>query len=160
MPSIGERLKSIVGWMKEGPTAYPTAIAIPSSRVVDGGPPPELARDASYLTVKLNQLRLASGRKWWVEVEPMALVVTELTYDGGAIAIPFVVGPSMIKQYGHDAPKGMLFDDTTVAGPYPYKGGRIALTTILYEETPSTTPRSWRASLLVGTSASSRGSPR
>lgn len=131
--SIGDRIRKLLGWMREGPAQYPTAVAIPADRVVGPSTPPTLDRDERYFAVRLNQMRLSSGREWWVHVEPMALVVTEFLYDGDEASIPFVVGPTMIKKHANKVPEGMLFEDTLVAGPHPYKGGRIAITTILYQ---------------------------
>lgn len=133
MATILERCQALWSRLQSGPATYPTALSIDADRVADGAPAPTLTRDASYLAVRLNQLRLASGRSWWVKVQPMAFVVVELSYDGEPLAVPMVVGPSMIERYGQPVPQGMLFEDTVVAGLHPYKGGRIAITTVLYE---------------------------
>jgi len=60
----------------------------------------------------------------------MVFVSSELSYDSAEIAVPFVVGPSMIK--GQQTPVGMVFSDTRVAGIHPYRGGRLIVTVILY----------------------------
>lgn len=133
MPSIVDRCRELLGWMRSGPASYPTAVPIPPSRVVGPSLPPDLAFDEAYFAVELNQIRLSSSRRWWVEVDPMVFTVSEFTYDGKATAVPHVVGSGMLQKYGQPIPGGFLFDNTMVAGLHPYKGGRISVTTILYE---------------------------
>lgn len=133
MASIAQRCLKILRWFAEGSATYPLAIAMPANGVLDHASPPELVRHSGYFSVRLNQLALARGRSWWVSVSPMAFVVTEFQYGTERISVPFVVGPSMLEQYGQPVPNGMLFEDTLVAGPHPYIGGRISITTILYQ---------------------------
>ncbi len=134
MATLAQRLQRILGVAREGPATYPRAVAVPAAAVTgDGAGPPRLARDEAYFGVRLNQLRLAAGRRWWVEVDPMALVVSEFQYGAERISVPFVVGPSLVEGHGQPVPHGMVFDDTLVAGLHPYRGGRIVLTAMLYQ---------------------------
>ena len=133
MGAITDRCLAMLRRMKEGPASYPTVINVGASQVLDTFTPPTLARNESYFAVRLNQLRLASGRKWWVQIAPMAFMVAEFQHGRERLAVPFVVGPSMLERFGQPVPGGMLFDDTVIVGLHPYKGGRIAITAILYE---------------------------
>jgi hypothetical protein len=132
MGSIVERCQRLLNWSASGSASYSTALLIPPERAVDSGAPPTLDVDA-YFAVRLNQMSLSSGRKWWVDVDPMALMVSEFIYDGQHTAAPFVVGPSLIEKHGQPIPHGMRFDDTIVAGLHPYCGGKLSLTAVLYE---------------------------
>jgi hypothetical protein len=62
----------------------------------------------------------------------MVFVVSEFKYDKEDQAVPFVVGPMMMEQFGKKIPEHMVFSNTRVAGLHPYQGGRLALSVVLY----------------------------
>jgi hypothetical protein len=152
MSTTLDRCKGILNWFQNGPAKYPTALAVPSARMVEAFTPPALTRDDSYFAVRLNQMRLSSGRRWWEHIMPMAFVLSEFDYNGQRTAVPFVVGPSLLEKYGRPVPDGMLFEDTLVAGLHPYKGGRIAITVILYA-LPTTNEARQLLSMVEGATA-------
>jgi hypothetical protein len=75
---------------------------------------------------------LANEREWFSKFDPMVLMISEFSYASQVTAIPFVVGPSMVEKYASEVPEGMVFVDTLVAGPHPYRGGDLAVSVILY----------------------------
>ena len=82
MPSILERSRELLDWARSGPASYPTAVRIPANRIVGPAPQPRLRSDASYFAVTMHQMRMSKGRRWWVDVDPMVLFVSEFDYDG------------------------------------------------------------------------------
>jgi hypothetical protein len=131
MPSIGQRCRKLLERAKKSEATYPKALRIPMT-AVDSPSTQALSSDNCYFGIRLNQMRLASKRKWWTDIYPMALVVSEFYYAGERVTVPFVVGPSMLGSYGYDMPRDMLFENTLVAGVHPYKGGSISLTAVLF----------------------------
>jgi hypothetical protein len=85
-----------------------------------------------YFEVRINELYLTNKREWFITYDPMAIALVEYRYAGQPIALPFVVGPSMIEKVGNKLPQGMVFADTKVAGPQPYRGDGLAVSFILY----------------------------
>ena len=94
---------------------------------------PEIVRDRAYFKLYINELFLAEGRNWWATYDPVVLVITEFVYDKGRISVPMIVGPNMIQQKMGSLPHGVVLHDTRVAGPYPFRGGPVAVTVILYK---------------------------
>ncbi len=87
--------------------------------------------DQDYFQVRINQLYLADERKWFTEVDPMVFVVSEFLYNKAQQSVPYVVGPSMMKEFGQKLPHGMIFSDTRVAGLHPYCGDAVTLSVVL-----------------------------
>ena len=100
--------------------------------------------EKAYFTVRLNEMFLAANRQWFVNFDPLVLVVTEFDYGAKRVAIPTVVGPELIpdpRQGG--APKyGSVIEDISVAGPYPYRGGDVVLSVRFYQVPTSNLVRS------------------
>jgi hypothetical protein len=90
-----------------------------------------LAAHEQYFEARINELYLTNKREWFINYDPMAIALAEFRYAGQPTAIPFIVGPSMIQKIGNKLPQGMVFADTRVAGPQPYRGDGLALTVIL-----------------------------
>ena len=61
----------------------------------------------------------------------MVLSITELSYAGAEVVLPFVIGPNLLGNKASMAPQGMLYRNTMVAGIHPFRGGRIASTVVL-----------------------------
>jgi hypothetical protein len=129
--AFSNRIQDIFGAIKATPARRPSRIQIPAE-CVDRPEKlgPALERNKNYFQVRVNEMFLANQRKWFQTIDPMVFVSSEFTYDNSEVTIPFVLGPSMIK--GQQTPAGMVFSDTRVAGIHPYRGGRLALTVILY----------------------------
>jgi hypothetical protein len=47
--------------------------------------------------------------------------------------VPKIVGPDLIQQKMGKLPHGFMLHDTLVAGPYPFRGGPVAISVILYK---------------------------
>ena len=93
----------------------------------------EIQKDGHYFQVRVNELYLPYDRQWFVDYQPLVFAVTECTYDGKPQAIPTMVGPQLMpKLPSGELPERMLFSNTRVAGLYPYRGGRLTLTIVLY----------------------------
>ena len=123
-------------WAKElrsGTLPVPTVGCIPVERCRPSGSiGQEIEKNEAYFSIVLNELYLAQGRSWWAAYDPMALVISEFQYGGENVTIPSVVGPAMIKQKMGQLPHGFVLNDTRATGPYPFRGGNVAVTVILY----------------------------
>jgi hypothetical protein len=77
---------------------------------------------------------LADNRQWWVQFDPLVVIVTAFNYDKKDIAVPKVVGPQLIPDpEGGGSPKyGTVLEDTLVAGPHPYRGGDVVISVRFY----------------------------
>lgn len=119
-------------YVKGRPAEVTRSIFIPPARIFDGGSmPKQFEPRKHYFAVVINEMFLTKARQWWSEYDPMALVVSEFTYNGERKTVPFIVGPSMIQASMQNVPNGMTITDTLVAGIHPYSGGKFALTVIL-----------------------------
>jgi hypothetical protein len=111
----------------------PTRLAIPPERVDRGaalGTP--FDKDGHYFLVRVNELFLAYERQWTSTYDPLVFSAVEFTYGKEETAVPFVVGPAQVERGASSpTPEGMLFNNTTVAGWYPYRGGELTLAIVL-----------------------------
>jgi hypothetical protein len=131
--ALVERWRGLWDDIRRNRTRLPARIAVPPGHVARGQDDPneDFRADEHYFVVRVNELYLTYDRDWFVKYDPMVLVVTEFTYDDQEHAVPFVVGPSLLGQHGTEAPAGMVFSDTRVAGIHPYRGGRLTLSVVL-----------------------------
>ena len=90
-------------------------------------------RHKQYFSVVINEMFLTKGRQWFSEFAPAVFVVSEFIYDGKREAVPYVVGPSALegKMDSANIPEGFVFENTTVAGLHPYRGGSFSLSIVL-----------------------------
>lgn len=111
----------------------PSTIRIPDDHVEPNaqlGQPFE--RDQHYFHVVINEMFLAERRKWFTLIDPLVFVVSEFTYNKDEIVVPFIVGPSLLNQFGGEkVPPGMVFRDTSASGTFPYRGGGLKLSVVL-----------------------------
>jgi hypothetical protein len=128
--TLGERWQGLWDRIRQGPSRLPSRIAIPRGNV-DRPAGAALRRGESYFQVRVNELYLAAGRQWFSQYDPLVFAVSEFTYDKRSEAVPYVVGPALLERFGQKLPAGMVFADTRVAGPHPYRGGRLALSVVL-----------------------------
>ena len=113
------------------PTQASSWVPIPLTHIDDLGKlPPKLVRDEHYFEVWVNEMYLAYDREWFKTFNPMVVAVTDFSYAGKDLSLPYVVGPNLISA-GVDLPQGMLFSNTRVAGPRPYKGDQVTVALVL-----------------------------
>src|SRR4051812_14234591 len=126
MPSLIERATGIWNRLQQSPTEEPSWVHIPQDRIDEpdnlGSP---LQANKQYFEVRINEVYLSYQRKWFTQYDPMLLVISEFSYAGQPMIVPFVVGPTMVDKFGSKVPnpkvpEGMVFADTCVAGPHPY----------------------------------------
>lgn len=133
MPTAGEWWGEFWGKVKHSPAILPITRVIPPDHT-DKPDGERFRRDAHYFHVTVNRIFLKYDRELWVTYAPMALVVSEFQYDGEDLTVPSIVGPSLLEKSKIELPDtGFVFQDTRVAGIYPYKGGGLKLTIILYK---------------------------
>jgi hypothetical protein len=84
-----------------------------------------IEKDRAYVSVTIDELILGSDRRLWTSFNPIVFVVTRLIYDGRLVAVPTILGPTLLS--GHS-----MVRDKRVAGPYPYRGGPISVAIGLY----------------------------
>jgi hypothetical protein len=93
-----------------------------------------IKREEMYFSVRVNQMELAMNRWFDATFDPLVVVVTEFIYDGVRVAIPSVIGPSLIQTHiASGAPRyGTVLTDTRVTGPHPYRGGDVDISISFY----------------------------
>lgn len=134
MVTISERWGNFWERIRESPARIPGRVVIPRDHV-DEGEKLGIAFQPNehYFEVNVNELYLTYSREWFSTYDPMVLVVSEFTYDQEVEAVPYIVGPTILeKKVGQKMPQGMICSDTRVAGLHPFRGGRVALTLVLY----------------------------
>jgi hypothetical protein len=93
-----------------------------------------IERDEMYFSVRVNQMELSMNRWFDTTYDPLVVVVTEFVYGGARVAIPSVIGPSLIQSgIPSGAPRyGTVLSDTRVTGPHPYRGGDVDISISFY----------------------------
>lgn len=138
MTSFSERIGQVIGGafqkIKERERQLPLTLRIPAERVDGGqGAADAFTADQHYFQVTVNELYLTRSREWTRVIDPAVLVISEFSYNGQRQSVPVLVGPAMVEHALQQVPNGMVFYDTRVAGPHPYRGGPLTLTVVLYE---------------------------
>jgi hypothetical protein len=132
-----ESLQRLVDKIRRGEGARPPVLTRIDDSHVDGGV--ELGQtfepNEHYFAVRLNEMFLHYGRRWFAGFLPMTWVLTRYTRGYGELELPCMVGPAMIqdKAPAEELPQGMLFRDVRVAGVQPYRGGRLSLSIVLHQ---------------------------
>jgi hypothetical protein len=87
-----------------------------------------------YFSLRVNELHLAENRQWWVEYDPLVVVVAEFNHGQERVAAPAVIGPGLIRRQAQsDQPRyGVVLLDTRVTGPHPYRGGDVDISVSFY----------------------------
>ena len=135
MNGVFEPVVSLWDKFRAGHRPLPTVSVIPPDhcRPADtvGYPIP---RDQMYFTIRINEMHLAENRQWWTVYDPLVVVVAEFNHGQERVAVPTVIGPSMIrKQAPSDQPRyGVVLLDTRVTGPHPYRGGDVDVSVGFY----------------------------
>ncbi len=88
-------------------------------------------RNQHYFMVVVNEMFLTQKRNWFSVFSPVVMVTSEFVYDGKMHAVPFLVGPTMLENKIGKLPNGFIFQNTTVAGQHPYRGGDFAISIVL-----------------------------
>src|SRR6266446_5130198 len=106
MPTLAERWGQLFRSVKESSGEVIRSARIPADRVSDHLEYPRFQPRKHYFSVFIDEMFLATTRQWFNVYDPMALVVTEFTYDSKPIVLPFVVGPSMLEGKIEHVPNG------------------------------------------------------
>src|SRR3954470_8645453 len=85
-----------------------------------------------YFSLRVNEMYLKESRKWFSQIEPMVISITEYMYNQQFVSNPFVVGSTLLKDKMKGEGEGMIFRDTRVAGLHPYAGGRFIINIALF----------------------------
>ena len=88
-------------------------------------------RHKHYFEVVVNEMYLTYERKWFKTYDPIVFVSSGFLYKGEMVEIPFLVGPQMLKNKMGSEVKGMIFENTLVAGLHPYRGGNFMINIVL-----------------------------
>lgn len=132
MPTIAERVQDVWNTVRAGDAVSKARFKIEQEHADrDLGSPFEAKQ--YYLQVMINEMFLRHGREWFANYDPMVFAVGSYIYDKKYEAVPYVVGPAMLKEFGSETevPYGMIFENIPVSGFHPYQGGQLTLTIIL-----------------------------
>jgi hypothetical protein len=133
MTGVLDRLQDFAGWIASGKMALPEVVAIPNSRCIPPGSSGiDILKGEQYFNVTVNELFLDRSRFGLATYVPMVIATVSFLYGGKRISVPTIVGPGLLQSNGQTLPQGILLQDTTVAGPYPYRGGPVAISLVFY----------------------------
>jgi hypothetical protein len=138
MGAAGERsrIRSLFDRLASAPAQLPTIVDFPPDRVLgEARTQPEMRPRHDYFEVSVNELFLSRARKWLSVVDPVVYTVVEFEHGTQLRAVPFVVGPQLVRSAATDLQpaQGVVLSDTRVAGLHPLKGDRLTLTVLLCE---------------------------
>jgi hypothetical protein len=136
--AITEFWSDVARRIQQSPRQLPSAVTIPRDHVdqnQNDNLDTPFRRNEHYFQVRVNEMFLAAERKWFSAIDPTVFIVSEFTYNKEERVVPYLIGPGLMKKHGQDAPKGMIFRNTRVAGTHPYRGGRLSLSIVLCQVT-------------------------
>jgi hypothetical protein len=125
-----------------------------------GAPDASFKSEADYFQVIINEMYLTRERHWFDKIDPVVYVVSQFSYNGASQVVPVLVGPTLLKDKGipESVAKGTIFRNTSVAGPFPYRGKGLTLAVVLCEAR-SDNPLKPLLSVIESTSAALGFSP-
>ncbi len=133
MSTVIDRVKDFAGWIAKGKIVLPEVVAIPAGQCFPAASVGDaVIRDRDYFSITINELFLIDARFGLATFDPLVVATTSFIYGDRRISVPSIVGPSLLKQDGKRLPQGVVLHDTTVAGPYPFRGGPVAISLVLY----------------------------
>lgn len=129
-------LADIWTFIKSSPARIPTVARIPEHRVLQpiGGPEIVVPHE-HYFAIQVDSIFLESRRRWFREVDPVVLAISEYRYGDKPVSLPFIIGPALLREHESKVPQGMLYRRTRVAGIHPYRGGQLVTSLILCQST-------------------------
>ena len=138
MYTPAELWKQVVQTMKSSPRQTPSTLMIPRNHIDEnlaGQLDSPFQKDQHYFQVLVNEMYLTNQREWLNTIDPVVYAVSEFIYNGKPQIIPFLVGPTLIKELGIQDPytNGIILRNTSISGLHPYRGGGLTLTVILCE---------------------------
>ncbi len=133
MTGVLDQLRDFAGWIAKGKIALPDVELIPPEQCLPAGSAGDtILRDRDYFWLTINELFLSDARFGVSTYDPLVLVTTSFLYGGKQISVPSIVGPSLLQKAGQRLPQGIVLQDTTVAGPYPFRGGTVTISLVFY----------------------------
>jgi hypothetical protein len=135
---LGKFWNTVQTKILNSPRESPSTVVIPRDHVDknhDKSLDANFKSDLDYFQVVINEMYLTRDRHWLNEIDPVVYVVAEYSYNGAPQVTPFLVGPMLLKDRGvpDNINKGIIFRNTSVVGPHPYRGKGLTLTVILCE---------------------------
>jgi hypothetical protein len=121
----------VFGSLAKGSARVPAQVRIADTHVEGATLAPPLLAELDYFVVTVHELFLDYSRKLWQDYVPSVWASGEFLYDGQSRTVPFVLGPDRLGAAAPDVGAGMLFVNTRIVGPVPYKGGPITLSVVL-----------------------------
>jgi hypothetical protein len=133
MTGVLDRLQDFAGWVGAGRIELPEVFAIPTNQCIPlGSAGVDILNGQHYFSVRIHELFLDYARFGWATFVPMVVTTVSFVYGGKRISVPSIVGPGLLETKGQQLPKGILLQDTTIAGPYPFRGGPVAISLVFY----------------------------
>jgi len=128
--TLGKLLEILKGHQNE----QKLCMRIPDEQVLDAGMQSQsFEEDNAYFEIRLSEMFIRDGRVMLRSFVPLTVAVTEFIYDGSRAVVPFIVGKQILKsveQYVNG--ESVEYKNTSIAGPIPYLGGKVALFVGLY----------------------------
>jgi len=124
--------------IKRSERPSPSTVTIPRNHI-DKNQNSELdykfTKDQHYFQVMINEMYLTEQRRGLVNVDPLVYTVCEFSYKKKTQIVPFLVGPSMLKEKGvpDQYSQGIIIRNTSVSGLHPYRGEGLTLAIVLLE---------------------------
>src|SRR5690349_5050420 len=66
----------------------------------DGALNVPFAKDQNYFQILINEMYLSKQREWFYKIDPVVYSYAEFIYGGQSHAVPFLIGPNILKQRG------------------------------------------------------------
>ena len=138
MGGLGELWTKISQTLKSSPRQTPSTITVARDHIAENSKKEldvTFKRGQHYFQVVVNELYLSQEREWLHRIDPVVYTVAEFSFAGKPQTVPFLVGPSLLKQKGvpDQYTKGVIIRNTSVSGMRPYRGGGLTLTIVLCE---------------------------
>jgi hypothetical protein len=123
------KISEIWNRLVQSPTTIPPSLQIPKERIIDANfdSTPFKAKEA-YFEIRIAEQFLKNKREYWIEYNPLTVVLTEFIYDSVRSNFPFVIGPSLLNGIGQlEGNERIRYKNTRVVGPTPYIGDDVTL---------------------------------
>ena len=130
---LGKLVQQFISRPSREPFFAGSVAAAASDNLVDGR---EFIPEASYFSVRMVEMRLAEGGRYFTEFLPLAVCVAEYTYGAERRRVPLVLSNEKVRQMLGDAggdPGHVQFTNIPLVSRAPVKADDLALFVGLFQ---------------------------
>jgi hypothetical protein len=127
-------LGKLLDILKRHQSEQKVCMRVPDDQILDGEMVSQcIEPDRAYFEIRLCQMFIRDARVFARSFVPLTVAVTEFIYGGTKAVVPFIVGKQVLQSVEqYVSGENVEYSNTSIVGPIPYMGAKVALFIGLY----------------------------